>query len=42
MAGADEAAARAEEQLAAALEHVDAHVVEKRARHLLERPMRML
>ena len=38
MAGADVAAAGPEEQLAAALQHVDAHVVEKRTGHLLRPP----
>ena len=43
MPGTDVTAARSGEQLAAALEHVDAHVVEERARSpFCDRPMRML
>ena len=38
MPGADVAAAGSEEQLAAPLQHVDAHVVEKRTGHLLRAP----
>ena len=42
MSGTDVAAARAEEQLAAALQHVDTHVVDERDRNFFARPMRML